>query len=377
MKIPLLPALTLRVVGILGLCVLCVLWPGVGESRFLVAGLLFCFVLPLALAVEILLPPARYPWAPPIPDVVSAVAIAAIIPEHWFTIFLMAVMVSLSPTVGRSAVAPRIYLAVAGFLLLGMGFSAAYHGLDDAWVPLMAALVAYPAVISYAFQRAAEYDRMRAETALLDGLRGVSGGLAHQFNNELMTVVGNAELTHEAIDPDHPAREFAEAALVSANRAAELSRKLALFAGGVPTKDGSVDLGNEIELIVRVLEPRWPGGTHFHSNIEGDAPRVGMAREELQSFVVALLLQALDTAGEGSDVELSYSAKEGKPSLRLTTRASGEARARSNDEALEDVRTRLADLGGALTWDRPAQGAFAIEACFPSAADTRSEHRIA
>ncbi len=65
----------------------------------------------------------------------------------------------------------------------------------------------------------------------LESLGVLAGGIAHEFNNLLTGILGNASLLEDALAGDGRARELASEIERSAQRAAELTRQMQAFAG--------------------------------------------------------------------------------------------------------------------------------------------------
>ncbi len=79
--------------------------------------------------------------------------------------------------------------------------------------------------------RDAERERRDAERALdqarrLTALGTLAGGVAHNLNNRMMGVLGNAELCRDDTPPGHPIRQYLDGIFEEANRATALVRQL-------------------------------------------------------------------------------------------------------------------------------------------------------
>jgi PAS domain S-box-containing protein len=77
-------------------------------------------------------------------------------------------------------------------------------------------------------RRQLEYRMREAET--LRAVGQLAGGVAHDFNNQLVGILGHAEFLQEALGRNPELRECADAILVSGRRATELTRQLLAFA---------------------------------------------------------------------------------------------------------------------------------------------------
>ncbi len=84
-------------------------------------------------------------------------------------------------------------------------------------------------------RKQAEQEREKLEAQLrhaikMEAIGRLAGGVAHDFNNILTTISGNAELAQMALGPRHPQQEELKAILQGSARAAELTRQLLSFA---------------------------------------------------------------------------------------------------------------------------------------------------
>lgn len=84
----------------------------------------------------------------------------------------------------------------------------------------------------HAARAAAERDRARvAEIARLESLSLMAGGVAHEFNNLLVGILGGASSALDELERAHPVRETLELILSTAHRAAALTRQLLAYSG--------------------------------------------------------------------------------------------------------------------------------------------------
>lgn len=81
-----------------------------------------------------------------------------------------------------------------------------------------------------------------AEAERAEALRRLAGGVAHDLNNVLAAVIGNASLLLAALPPGDPNRERAEGVASAASRATELTRALLLYAGRAAPAVREIDL---------------------------------------------------------------------------------------------------------------------------------------
>jgi CheY-like chemotaxis protein len=79
--------------------------------------------------------------------------------------------------------------------------------------------------------RRREFDIQRDRDDKLESLRLLAGGIAHEFNNALLAVMGNLELAKLNLGSDEPVDELLDDALEATHHAAEKTRELLIYAG--------------------------------------------------------------------------------------------------------------------------------------------------
>lgn len=134
------------------------------------------------------------------------------------------------------------------------------------------------------------------EAARAEAMRRFAGGVAHELNNLLAAIVGNASLLQASLPAGDPNRERAEGIASASARATDLARMLLLYAGRAHAASREVDVVMTLQGLVgafgarsarvRVQAPegRW--------TVRGDPAQVGLA--------VRLLVQrGLDATPEG------------------------------------------------------------------------------
>jgi PAS domain S-box-containing protein len=125
-------------------------------------------------------------------------------------------------------------------------------------------------------QAAREKERMQAQLFQAQKMESVgllAGGVAHDFNNKLGVILGNAEMALEAIDQTHPARGRIQEIIKASSLSADLTRQLLTFARKQAISPRLLDLndalgnifkmlhrliGEDIELIHEAGENLWP-----------------------------------------------------------------------------------------------------------------------
>jgi PAS domain S-box-containing protein len=101
-----------------------------------------------------------------------------------------------------------------------------------------------------------ELEQQLAQARKMDSIGRLAGGVAHDFNNMLQVIMGNAEMALEQMGPDGDAllREFLEEIRKSGSRSAELTRQLLAFARKQTIQPRTIDLNDTVAGILKMLQ---------------------------------------------------------------------------------------------------------------------------
>lgn len=87
----------------------------------------------------------------------------------------------------------------------------------------------------------------------MESVGRLAGGVAHDYNNMMAVIVGNAELAMAKLAPGHPVRVDIEEILAAATRSAALTQQLLAFARKQPIAPRVLDLNEAVEKLRTML----------------------------------------------------------------------------------------------------------------------------
>jgi signal transduction histidine kinase/CheY-like chemotaxis protein len=193
----------------------------------------------------------------------------------------------------------------------------AYRHVIDAGAPRFGAggeLVGYVGLlVDIQDRKDAEEARRRLEAPLrqaqkMEALGTLAGGVAHDFNNILGTIIGNVQLAQEDLMADHPVQEsLAEVAKAGA-RARELVQQILTFGRRQPDDRRVVDLREIVGESLRLLRATLPAGIELVTTIGPGVPNVLADRSRVHQVLMNLCAnawQAIDGAVGRIDVSLT------------------------------------------------------------------------
>jgi two-component system cell cycle sensor histidine kinase/response regulator CckA len=145
-------------------------------------------------------------------------------------------------------------------------------------------------------------ERVRAEEVLLQASRlevatTLAGGIAHDINNLMTAVLGNAELLNLNLNrPDAP--DMLAAICRSARRASELAQQMLAFARGGKYEPGLIDLNDSIQQALQLQLPAIPDKLIVEQQLASELWPVTADASQMGQVIINLLTNAVE-AGDG------------------------------------------------------------------------------
>ncbi len=87
----------------------------------------------------------------------------------------------------------------------------------------------------------------------IESIGMLAGGVAHDFNNMLMSIMGYAELCRDSLKPDNPGNKWLDEIIKATNRSADLTRQLLSFARKEVITPVVLDLNDTISGMLKML----------------------------------------------------------------------------------------------------------------------------
>lgn len=165
--------------------------------------------------------------------------------------------------------------------------------------------------------------RLDAEAAALqadrlESLRMLSAGLAHDFNNILATMMGNAEYAMIEVGEDSPAYLALSDIKQAGRRAAEMVQQMLRFAGRADAAPERVEVGPVVVEMCRLLRPSLQPGVSLVTDMPAQSPCVLADQTSIRQIVMNLVMNAAEAIGTGhGQIVVSISLK---PADRRATR---------------------------------------------------------
>lgn len=141
------------------------------------------------------------------------------------------------------------------------------------------------------------YSRSRA----LEAVGQLTGGVAHDFNNQLMIIQGNAELL-EMSELDEEQSESVWLIQQASDSAARLTQRLLTFSRQSQLQNGRVDLAALLPNTVALLKAGIPESITVSCKVPADIWEARADANALEQAIVNLAVNARDAMPNGGDV---------------------------------------------------------------------------
>ncbi|MCE9613109.1 MAG: response regulator [Lentisphaerae bacterium] len=152
----------------------------------------------------------------------------------------------------------------------------------------------------------AERDRRLAERTReaqrMESIGRLAGGVAHDFNNRLTVILGNANLIRFGAPPESTVARYVDVIEKSAIQAAQLTQQLLGFARRDRLHHKRVDLHRLIAEAITLLSPSIPRHIRLHQDLGARDSCVLGDAAQLRQVVINLVTNAIEAMADGGDV---------------------------------------------------------------------------
>ncbi|MBD3242742.1 MAG: response regulator [Chitinivibrionales bacterium] len=154
-------------------------------------------------------------------------------------------------------------------------------------------------------ERRKELENRLRQSEKLEALGQLAGGVAHDFNNQLVGVTAYAQLLKEDRPDDPLVVEYADNILGPARRAAELTGKLLAFARKGTFRRTDVNLHDIIDEVVAILRRSIDKSIKLVRHYEAASAIIEGDASQLQNAILNVGLNARDAMPDGGEVIFS------------------------------------------------------------------------
>ena len=174
----------------------------------------------------------------------------------------------------------------------------------------------------------AQAEAQLRESQKMEALGTLAGGVAHDFNNALATIIGNAELARQDVGSEHLALESLNEIIKASHRAKNLVQQILAFSRRQTVERKVMPLGPAVDEATRLLRSTLPAGITLNVDLAPDAPAVSADSNQIQQIVLNLgnnawhAVRGARRAGV-IDIRLTAKARHGRRFARLSVSDNG------------------------------------------------------
>ncbi len=144
----------------------------------------------------------------------------------------------------------------------------------------------------------AELEDMVRESQKMEAMGTLAGGIAHEFNNIIATILGNVNLAMPDVSPASPALESLDQIHKAASRARDLVRQILSFSRRQQTQYERISLANIAQDTGRMLRAMMPARVAIEVTCEADVPPVFADASHIQQVIITLAINAMQAMEE-------------------------------------------------------------------------------
>ena len=146
-------------------------------------------------------------------------------------------------------------------------------------------------------QQRSELEQQLAQSHKMEALGTLAGGVAHDFNNILAAILGNAELARQDLEPGSPARESLHEISGAARRGRELVRQILAFSRQQPLTRTAVCLREVVTETSSLLRTALAPQTQLVVDVAPDVPLIRADATQLGQVLLNLGTNAIYALG--------------------------------------------------------------------------------
>ena len=152
-----------------------------------------------------------------------------------------------------------------------------------------------------------EAEQNRRRETKMQALDRLTGGIAHDYNNLLATILGYAELLRLSASPGSPEAELGSDIARTAKRGENLTAKLLTFARAAPTKTEVIDLGEFVSASEQVMHTLLTSSVQLAVDGATEPLPISVNLSDLEDALLNLCINAQNAMGRHGVMRISTS----------------------------------------------------------------------
>jgi signal transduction histidine kinase len=144
-----------------------------------------------------------------------------------------------------------------------------------------------------------EQDEAARQVQTQQSLTTMAGGVAHQFNNLLTSIMGYTSLALTEVPVDSPPHDYLGHVLDAARQAADICQRMLAYAGQTRFQFQPLDLNDLLRQLLPGIRPVLEPAAALVVDLAPDLPLIEADHEQIRLVVFSLLHNAVEALPEG------------------------------------------------------------------------------
>jgi len=138
----------------------------------------------------------------------------------------------------------------------------------------------------------------------MEAVARLAGGVAHDFNNFIMAIMGYSDILMGALKPDDPLHRYAEDIMSAAERASNLTRQLLAFGRQQVLHPRVLDLNRLIADLQKMLSRLLPEDIELLISLAPELQNIKADPGQIEQVLLNLVVNAKDALPKGGKIEI-------------------------------------------------------------------------
>jgi PAS domain S-box-containing protein len=143
-----------------------------------------------------------------------------------------------------------------------------------------------------------QFEKRMVQTQKMESLGVLAGGVAHDFNNLIGAILGQAELTKRTLPEETVAYENLGQIEIAAERAADLAGQMLAYSGRGKVVVETIALNLLIEETLSMLKVSIPKNIDFHLDSCPLLPGIDADATQIRQIIMNLIINAAEACGD-------------------------------------------------------------------------------
>ena len=146
----------------------------------------------------------------------------------------------------------------------------------------------------------------------IEAIGQLTGGVAHDFNNILASILGYAELSILSIKEEKYTniKNYLEQIYMSGERARDLVAQMLAFSRGQTGEPQLIYLPDLIKQVIKLIKPTIPSSINIETQIKNNVPAVLMDETQMHQIIMNLCINARDAMNGKGTLTISLVCEE-------------------------------------------------------------------